>query len=116
MRLILADICFWFHWIWIGVMLALLFISIEYTGLRTTSFIMTFTTITAQIVWLGCPILLLEKKLRGESDSGSFICYFLHNSFGINIPSWVIFVSLIGILVLNIILWTRANSYEWVKD
>lgn len=115
-KLILADICFWFHWVWVGVLLTLSFASIKYPNLCTLSRIVTFTTLTSQIIWLGCPIVTLENKLRGVPYTGSFICSFLQNTFGINIPSWVVFVSLLGILILNIILCTRVNPYKWFTN
>jgi hypothetical protein len=108
-RLLLANICFWFHWVWIIALLILAAVSVKYTYLSTMSLIVTGTTIMSQIVWLGCPLIQLEHSLRRTevSFSGSFICSFLYNVFGIKIPSWVIFVSLIGIFILNIILHTN---------
>lgn len=112
MRLIIADIVFWFHWIWIvGYIIAFL-LSFSYPILKPIFNIMIATTITGQILFLGCPLVVLEEKLRGNNGfQGGFMAYWIEKTTGYCVPDYTI----ASILILTAICFTIYNYYPKLR-
>jgi hypothetical protein len=87
---LLADGVFAFHMFWIACLLLGWLVS------KRMHIWAVVTTITAQILFLGCPLTALEMSLRRKYDpynhqyTGSFMCHLLHKWFSIQVPSWAI--------------------------
>ncbi|MBH41724.1 MAG: hypothetical protein CL685_03350 [Candidatus Magasanikbacteria bacterium] len=52
---------------------------------------MVWSTIISQIIFLGCPLVVLENTLRGKHNpkqvySGSFVSYYLYKWLNLRIP------------------------------
>ncbi len=95
----LADIVFWFHMVWIGVLLSVIFLPPHLQFLHT---IAASATIASQVLWGGCPLVTLENALRDDPYTGSFTAYLLHKTFGIEVESWAVATSLVGIFLVSV--------------
>jgi hypothetical protein len=89
MRDRLADFVFWFHMFWILLMLSG-FIGIWVESWRDIHLGIVMATIVSQIVFMGCPLVLLEQKIRREDNCSSFVVYCLERWCGIKVNSWVV--------------------------
>jgi uncharacterized membrane protein len=108
----LADVTFWFHWVWVAIIVAGGFMAAFCEWYRTIHAAIVAMTISAQVAFLGCPLVALESYLRRqygdcENFNGSFVCYGLEKYFNITIHPGAITVALIVIAVIAAILVTR---------
>lgn len=73
-------------------------------------FMFILVTVISQLLFLGCPLTILEEWLRGKSNPkdfhGSFTAYLLSRFFGIRLP--VVLVGVIVNLGLGLILVVSA--------
>ncbi|NTW14615.1 MAG: DUF2784 domain-containing protein [Candidatus Moranbacteria bacterium] len=102
---ILADSVMWFHWFWIALMLGGIFFSINHPWYVPFHGLIIATTITGQILFLGCPLVALESALRRKYDpsvsyTGSFTCHYLNEWFGIVVSPQVMVVILLVISLI----------------
>ncbi len=102
----LANATACFHWIW----LALTAISLPLVFVLNWWLIiwvfMLITTVVSQFLWLGCPLTLLENKLRAKYDPSTtyerpFISNYLYKRFGIEISITIIVVQLTVVAIIT---------------
>lgn len=108
----LANIVFWFHWVWVALLIGGGALQFIFPWYKPIQMVIVTVTITSQIVFLGCPIVALEKALRRKYDpsetyTGSFVCHYLKKWFGLDIPPVVIFILLIVLLAVSIAIQIR---------
>ncbi len=121
---VLADVVFWFHWIWIGALWAGIVLSTKYKWYWKYHLVIISSTLIAQLLFLGCPLVALENALRrrydpSENYSGSFICHCLEKYFGIQLNPLCITLALLVIVALSafVILWKcRKNNPHFWED
>jgi hypothetical protein len=95
----LADIVFWFHVFWIGVLVCAIFLPPEFQVFHT---IAASATIASQILWGGCPLVTLENALRENKNyTGSFTAYLFRKFFGIEVQPSVVTASLLFIFAIS---------------
>ena len=103
---ILADTVFWFHLVWVVLLVSGGFIAMKYKWFRQFKLIAVMTTIVSQLLFLGCPLSALENALRVQYDptetfTGSFVCYYLKMYFGFQLPPEYIILALVTILIIS---------------
>lgn len=94
MRNKLADFVFWFHVFWVGLLVGGL-AGVWWPWWRQAHLYLIIATITSQIVFMGCPLVVLEEKIRGHGNGGSFTAYCLERWCGTKINSWMVLGALI---------------------
>ncbi len=75
------------------------------------------STITSQLIFLGCPLVALENAFRAQYDpkttyTGSFICYYLKEHFGFQFPPEYITLALVGIVLLSAFIFLRRPKEQ----
>lgn len=103
----LANLVYWFHLLWIAVMVVGGAFQFFYTTFQRIYFAMVAMMAISQILWMGCALTALESALRAKDDpnyiqGGSFICSCVKRWFGVNIPPSVITISLLAIMVISL--------------
>ncbi len=102
----LADIVSWFHAFWLLLLLGGSLIALIFPWYKTINWIVISVTLVSQILWLGCPLTVLEHSLRNkynpaDKSSGSFVCNFCENKLGIKISPIVVFCQLVMLLAIS---------------
>ncbi len=111
---LLADVVMVFHWVWIIILFVCLCFLLQRKKFHPAyGAILTMTAI-GQVIWEECPFLTLEKYLRSQYDSpqnygDSFIVYWLHEWFDVDMSPLVITYSLWGIVIITIIILIRRR-------
>lgn len=105
----LASLVYWFHVFWILVLLGTSLAAVYYTWLRPLSMAVLTTTMIAQIMWKGCPLVYLEGVFRKKHDpdyvpGGSFLGKFFRRTLKLDVPPWVIFVHLVLLFIVMLVL------------
>lgn len=108
----LANIVFWFHWIWVAIILGSWITAAIFPWCRPIYLAVVTTTVISQVLWLGCPLVALENALRAKYDpskvySGSFICHYIKKQFGVRMSPLVITAQLAITMVASVIFWVR---------
>ena len=106
---ILANSVALIHWLLIVLLFTGFFISKKYPGYEKYHLFLTLATIISQVVFLGCPLVVLENSLRRQYDpkatfNGSFVCYYVETYLGHKIPPQYITVILIIIVIASALL------------
>jgi len=105
---LLANATFWFHMLWVAILLAGLPLSAFYPWYRPIHGIVVLTTVASQIIWLGCPLTMIECAFRAKYDpstsfTGSFVTYYLKKWFNVTVPAKVVVIQLLVMLALSIV-------------
>lgn len=108
----LANATFWFHWIWVAILLGGIPMQITFQWYKPVHMVVLTTTLVSQLLWLGCPLVALENAFRAKYDpnttySGSFICHYLKKRFGISVSPTIIIVQLVAMAIVSGIMWIR---------
>lgn len=107
--LYLAKTVRWFHVLWIVSMLVIASLAMKWTFLLPISMAITLTTIISQVIWKGCPLVLLENTLHKKYDpeheiTGSFLAKGIRELFSVDVPTWLIFSQLVLLFVITLII------------
>ena len=93
-----------FHFFWIFLIFFGSWLASKWEWYKPINVAVIASTGIGQILYLGCPLVALEKAIRIKAGSveyyqGSFICYWAKEWFGVNIPPGVLTVSLCVIFI-----------------
>jgi hypothetical protein len=88
---------------WVCLLLAGIPFHYFYPWYEQIQLVVVSTTITSQILFLGCPLSTLEWKLRQDENFGSLTSYLLERA-GIDLNATVVSVS----LLLIVATWTAV--------
>ena len=108
----LANAVFLFHWFWIALLLGGVFIQTTFEWYKPIQMIVVTSSVAAQIIWLGCPLVALENALRAKYNPderyyGSFVCYYLRRWLGVKVPPILITATLVIIVATSAFVWLR---------
>jgi hypothetical protein len=114
---LLVDIVFWFHWVWIAILILSGFLSVIQPRYAKFSFVLVGTTLVSQVLFLGCPLVALENTLRAQYDPktevfGSFICHWVKEWGGYTVPPEIITGSLLLIMMITSII-VFSQRQKW---
>ncbi len=114
---ILADFVFWFHGVWTALLLGGIILSMKYKWYKRYHAVVLTSTIVSQLIFLGCPLVALENALRAQYDpkttyTGSFICHYLKEHFGFQLPPEYITLALVGIVLLSALIFLRRPKEQ----
>lgn len=114
---ILADFVFWFHWVWISLLLGGTVLSRKYKWYKRYHVVVMTSTVFSQLIFLGCPLVALENTLRMQYNpeakfSGSFICHYLKEYFGFQISPEHITLVLVGIVAISALIFLRRPKEQ----
>ncbi len=114
---IFADFVFWFHWVWIALFLGGIVLLMKYKWYKRYHAVVLTSTIVSQVIFLGCPLVALENALRAQYDpkeefSGSFVCHYLKEYFGFQIPPEYITLALVGIVTISALIFLRRPKEQ----
>ena len=91
---LLTDFVVVFHFVWVAVLLGGWFLY-RFKWWRPIQVTLVLTTIISQVLFLGCPLVVLENSLRMKYDpqavyKGSFICHYIEEYLGYQLsPGWI---------------------------
>jgi len=102
---VLANAVFFFHLGWAALILCGSIFAIGMDWYRPIHFALMAITISAQLLFRGCPLTILESALRRSGDErftdfkGRFIAYYLDKWFGfklsvkvVTVGAWLLFL------------------------
>lgn len=105
---VLANFMFAFHIFWIILLIGGMTLSVMFNWYKPIHLIVLSSTIIAQILFLGCPVVTLEQALRRKYNpalvyTGSFTAFLLRKIFKRQIPAYVVALLLVVVLGGNIL-------------
>lgn len=108
----LANAVFYFHMFWIVVLIGGAFLATYYPWYRPINFAVLTVTIGSQLIWMGCPLTIIEYSLRSKYDpdhryTGSFVCYLLDRTFGIKVTPIMVIGQLAILTIVAIVFWLK---------
>ena len=100
----LANLVLGFHVVWGLGIVALALIATWKKEWRGVSLAVTYATCSAQWMFGGCPLTLLEWRLRGDESAWTkgFVVHYAEKWFGFRLSPWFVVCVLAGILGLHL--------------
>ncbi len=105
-----AHAVFWFHLLWIALVLGGTFAQFYFPSYQPIHLSVVLITIGAKLAWRGsCPLVNLENALLKRSGAqtyqGSFIRHYVKRYLDVTLPHWFVDAMLGAIALVTLIAW-----------
>ena len=118
---LLANSVMVFHLLWVVILIGGGVMQFKLEWYRPIHTAVVTTTVLSQLIFLGCPLVVLENSLRRQYDpsttfTGSFIAHYLQK-FGVEVSPLMVTLALAVIATTSFVIWVlpelrRGGQYQ----